>query len=532
MTRFIFFTRFCNSRITIRKKMISLFPFLITFMFLMTFLSCKETSTEPQNRLPKIESLTANPAAVLINTETTLTCIATDEDGDNLTITWSSKRGTFSNGNVGVSVKWIAPLTAGRDTIYIIVNDGKQLTNGKLEIVVGTISASPTLLTPNHNSTEVSLSPTLIWNPVNDAVSYTLQVSTNNSFSSFIFNQSGFTNTNQQINGLNSNTTYYWRISATNIYGTSSWSSVFSFKTLAPPQAPTLLTPLNNAYGISTSPTLTWNTVGNAVSYTLQVSTDNSFGNYVFNQSGITKTNQQIYVSERTTYYWRVSATNNLGTSIYSVDWTFKTYNPCIESPSVVYGGKTYNTVQVGMQCWLKENLDIGTRISGNSNQTNNNTIEKYCYNDDNANCTTYGGLYQWAEAVQYKSGATNSSSPNPLFIGNVQGICPDGWHIPKLIELQTLSSTIINDGNALKANGQGTGNGVGTNTSGFSALIAGTRGNNSIYGSLGVNTNFWSSTESNATSAHYLTLNYSYSAVLFSYANKDFGFSIRCIKD
>ena len=107
-----------------------------------------------------------------------------------------------------------------------------------------------------------------------------MQVSTSNSFSSFIYNQSGLTNTSQQISGLNANTTYYWRVNATNIYGTSSWSNVFAFKTLAPPLAPTLLAPTNNATEVALSPTLTWNAVTNAVSYTLQVSTSSSFSSF------------------------------------------------------------------------------------------------------------------------------------------------------------------------------------------------------------------------------------------------------------
>src|ERR1035437_4695141 len=112
--------------------------------------------------------------------------------------------------------------------------------------------------------------------------------------------------------------------------------------------------------------------------------------------------------------------------------------NPCPGIPTVDYAGKIYNTVAIGDQCWLKENLDVGTRINGSLEQTNNSTIEKYCYNDDPANCTTNGGLYQWAEAVQYMNGATNTSSPSPAFTGNIQGICPTGWHLPTNAEYST----------------------------------------------------------------------------------------------
>ena len=64
--------------------------------------------------------------------------------------------------------------------------------------------------------------------------------------------------------------------------------------------------------------------------------------------------------------------------------------------------GKSYKTVQIGTQCWMAQNLNIGTKILGNADQTNNNIIDKYCYGDDDANCNIYGGLYQWNEAMQY----------------------------------------------------------------------------------------------------------------------------------
>src|SRR5208283_4895597 len=81
---------------------------------------------------------------------------------------------------------------------------------------------------------------------------------------------------------------------------------------------------------------------------------------------------------------------------------------------SVVYAGKTYNTVLIGNQCWFKENLDVGTMISGSDSMKNNGTIEKYCYNDDPASCAAYGGLYQWDEAMRYST------------IEGSQGICPN----------------------------------------------------------------------------------------------------------
>ena len=95
---------------------------------------------------------------------------------------------------------------------------------------------------------------------------------------------------------------------------------------------------------------------------------------------------------------------------IIADDGTIVMNIPCPGLPKVYYeggpnndiGGDYYNTVLIGDQCWLRENLNIGTRIDGILDQTNNTIMEKYCYDNLEANCKTYGGLYQWNEAMQY----------------------------------------------------------------------------------------------------------------------------------
>ncbi|NUN08238.1 MAG: hypothetical protein HUU54_03600 [Ignavibacteriaceae bacterium] len=187
---------------------------------------------------------------------------------------------------------------------------------------------------------------------------------------------------------------------------------------------------------------------------------------------------------------------------------------------NVHYEGKTYNTVQIGTQCWLKENLDVGTRVNGSQNQTNNSTIEKYCYNDLESNCDTNGGLYQWNEAMQY------SITPG------TRGICPPGWHIPTNAEFEALAAAVNNDGNALKAIGQGSGGGAGTNTSGFSALLAGYRDYDGFFNNLSSNAFFWSSSENGSSFARHVYLYYLSANIFFGYNYKEVGFSVRCEKD
>lgn len=289
------------------------------------------------------------------------------------------------------------------------------------------------------------------------------------------------------------------------------------------PDVPTNPTPADNSTNVAVPVVLSWGSGAGATRYALQVSTSESFASFVFNDTNLTDTSRHLTgLNNETTYYWRVSASNVYGTSGWSAPaWQFRTASagPC-GAPTVSWGGKTYSTVLIGTQCWLKENLDIGTMVPGVQNQTNNGTIEKYCYNDSPANCKTYGGLYQWEEAMQYD--ATEGG----------RGTCPPGWHIPTLAELQTLNSTVGGDGNALKAVGQGTGNGGGTNTSGFSALLAGHRDIDGSFYSLGSNCYFWSSSQVLGSYGRILNLyDYGSFVYLINY-RKINGFSVRCLQD
>jgi len=204
---------------------------------------------------------------------------------------------------------------------------------------------------------------------------------------------------------------------------------------------------------------------------------------------------------------------------------------PCKDIPTVTYLGKTYNTVQIGTQCWLRENLDAGTMIQGKQNQANNGIIEKYCYNDSTINCDKYGGLYQWAETVQYLFGTSNTTPPSKAFVGNIQGICPTGWHIPTIAEFGILA-TVNNDNDAVKAVGQGKGYGTGNNVSGFSALLTGNRDNSGAFYNLGNSAYFWSSMEFDEANAQYMDLFLNNSNFYFNNSVKGYGASVRCLKD
>jgi uncharacterized protein (TIGR02145 family) len=295
-----------------------------------------------------------------------------------------------------------------------------------------------------------------------------------------------------------------------------------------PPQIPVLSSPINDATEVAIPITLSWNASNGAKSYGLQISADSLFTTVAYDTNRITTTNKDISILNNTSkYYWRVNATNEYGTSGWSIIWNFTTMEPVMNIPcpgisTVDYAGNTYNTVQIGNQCWFKENLDIGTMIQGRDTSKDNGIIEKYCYDDDTANCNIYGGLYQWTEAIQYNTGIM------------IQGICPPGWHISTRTEFQALVNNVGGNGNALKAIGQGINSGAGTNTSGFSALLAGYRWYSNYFSLLDSIACFWSSTGDGSMKASFMILRNNEGNITLGNNDyyTDYSFNIRCIKD
>ena len=258
-----------------------------------------------------------------------------------------------------------------------------------------------------------------------------------------------------------------------------------------------------------------------SVTISMEVSSDNGV-NWNFNYGAASgDIGAGIATGTNKTIIWTYEAA-------YNDQFKIKIIADDLVGDQIYYSGKIYNTVTIVSQVWLKENLDVGVFVAspynGGTTQsyvTDNGIIEKYCYSNDTANCNTYGGLYDWNEAMQY------------LTTPGTKGICPTGWHIPTRTEFQTLALAVSSDGNALKAVGQGTApDGIGTNTSGFSALLAGIRAYYTIWSSLTLGTSIWSSTQYDATSAYEMGLQYFINTIYKSYNYKESGYSIRCLKD
>lgn len=212
-----------------------------------------------------------------------------------------------------------------------------------------------------------------------------------------------------------------------------------------------------------------------------------------------------------------------------------------------------YPVVQIGNQIWMATNLNVGLMINSTtagSQQTNNGTTEKYCYNNISDSCNIYGGLYEWNEMMSYHPS-------DEAMTGTTQGVCPTGWHIPTHHEWTTLERAICTSGtcatdfpyNFTTYGWRGTGEGGklkescttywnspntgATNESGFTALPGG--GRNPSFGSfflLGYYGYFWSAAEFNSATAWFRTL-YSNDANVFRYyEGKTVGYSVRCVKD
>ena len=216
--------------------------------------------------------------------------------------------------------------------------------------------------------------------------------------------------------------------------------------------------------------------------------------------------------------------------------------------------GNHYDAVQIGNQVWMAENLRTtkyadGTTIPMGSTYS---YTDSYRYapgsgqsNEENMdNVSRYGYLYNWPAVMH---GASSSES-NP---SGVQGVCPNGWHVPSDAEWTQL--TVYTNSQSEYACGGYTNNyakalaattgwnsseftcAVGNdlsanNATGFSALPAGYY--NGYYRSFGGTADFWSATEYNDGNAYYRDLYYNYADVGRNYYDKNNGFSVRCVRD
>jgi uncharacterized protein (TIGR02145 family) len=310
-----------------------------------------------------------------------------------------------------------------------------------------------------------------------------------------------------------------------NIYLDGFWKAFMLFPCNPPAPAP------GNHIPSASQIIWNWKEVSGAKGY--KWSTTNNFSTAIDMGNSTSKTETGLTCN--TPYTRFVWAYGNCGASLAApLNQTTSPCWVCGQSFTDFRDGKTYNTVLIGTQCWMKQNLNVGSLISGTVTQTNNGVIEKYCYENKEDSCTVYGGLYQWDEYMNY----TPQSSSNP---SGRQGICPSGWHIPSDAEWLQLVNFLGGNGVAGgKMKEAGTShwkspNYGATNSSGFTALPAGTRDIDGTFDDKNLGAFLMSATEAEYTPpvsvwCQYLVYTVEY-ALRYDF-NKSYGMSGRCIKD
>jgi uncharacterized protein (TIGR02145 family) len=342
------------------------------------------------------------------------------------------------------------------------------------------------------------------------------------------------------ITGLTLSTTYFIRAYATNSVGTSYGNEIIFTTTNVPISLTTAsislitqssgksggnvtsdggatITARGVCWGISSNPT------------TSDSKTIDGTGSGVFTSS-ITGLNPN------TKYFVRAYATNSLGTS-YGDELILKTYTGTVTD----IDGNIYNTVTIGTQEWMVENLKTTKYADGtlillvNSTSTWDAlpiTSNAYCwFNDNIINKDSYGALYNWSAAMNGAISSTTKPS-------GVQGVCPTGWHLPSVAEWTELETYLGGQnitGSKMKEAGithWASPNTGATNESGFSALPGGYRYHTGQFAFFVTSGYWWSTSESSATNAYGRFLGSDFPSIQYSGNSKKAGSSVRCIKN
>jgi uncharacterized protein (TIGR02145 family) len=266
---------------------------------------------------------------------------------------------------------------------------------------------------------------------------------------------------------------------------------------------------------------------------TFEYGTTVSYGNYiesVQNQLAENGTSSKVYaivtgLDAGTTYHFRIKAVNSLGTTV-GHDITFIPPSPVIDIE-----GNVYQTVTIGEQTWMAENLKTTKFNNGDLLGTTNpatkdlsgesKPIYQWAYDGDESNVSSYGRLYTWY--------AANDS----------RKLCPTGWHFPDFLEWDKLKVYVGRDGGKLKETGLThwlPSNEGATNESGFTALPGGNRYYWGVFIGKGLEADWWQLAEFSPGCCAFAFGVYSGSRSIGNegtyWFGEDNGFSIRCLKN
>jgi len=248
-------------------------------------------------------------------------------------------------------------------------------------------------------------------------------------------------------------------------------------------------------------------------------------------------TSEMSGLTPDTTYYVIAYAINSVGTG-YGSAVSFITLKTGMGTVTDI-DGNTYQTIKIGDQWWMAENLKVThyrnsesiPNVTDNTEWTNLST-GAYCnYDNNTSNVTTYGRLYNW------------------YAVDDSRDIAPAGWHVPtdeewKQLEMYLGMSQEDADKTAWRGTDEGgklkeTGtehwldpNTGATNVSGFSALPGGYRSHYGTFLLIGQGADYWSATQGSSQDAWFRSLDYSNSDIRREDISKPYGFSVRCVRD
>jgi hypothetical protein len=189
----------------------------------------------------------------------------------------------------------------------------------------------PYLIEPRQNQDSVSFLPLFRWAPADScAANYQFMLSSDVGFN-VIVDSVTTTATSHQYRGqyLPLSTRFYWKVTARNEVGETVSRDSFTTTKNTPPDPPVLVSPPNWNANTVLNPVMKWRTALRATTYRLQVAIDSSFATIIFNDSTMTDTSKQVGpIPNSRTYYWRVNAKNDKGTSAWSERWEFSTLAP------------------------------------------------------------------------------------------------------------------------------------------------------------------------------------------------------------
>lgn len=216
--------------------------------------------------------------------------------------------------------------------VRAINNSGKSnFTSTRMFTTAEALLNYPALVTPKNNSIKIPIDVTFEWSNIANAGSYNLQVASSPSICSIILDTVIVNDTSFVKRGLEYGKVYYWHVRSLpkekSTFAAGTFSEWYSFTTTgSPPSVPILLFPADDEKIISVSTALRWKASEHAESYSVRISTDNSFTKKIIDTTDITNTNLKIKdMLPATTFYWSVNAFNEFGNSGWSETRKFTT---------------------------------------------------------------------------------------------------------------------------------------------------------------------------------------------------------------